>query len=263
MSSLTPIEKRTFERLFDMGSGYVLNFSNRTFEEFFVDTAGVDIYSPRYDYQSGSKANRLRKFWSSDPDHVVAKVLAGMLELLELDYDPDPDLLSKAKSIVDRLSGAAAVDDLEALAANADDQDFEVLARTVHDAIHDGEPEVGLDRLHTFVCRYIEALAQREGVPVSKDIPLHSQFGGVVKALKARGAIETEMAERILKTTISTFESFNHVRNNRSFAHPNPLLSFDEALLIFRHVASTIRFLKTVSEAAPREEEVPHGELPF
>lgn len=149
-----------------------------------------------------------------------------------LDYDPDPDLFAKARSIVDRLLGAA-VDDLEALAANVDDQDFETLARTVHDSIHAGEPEVGLDRLHTFVCRYVEVLAEQEGITVSKDVPLHGLFGAVVKALKKRGAIETEMAERILKATISTFESFNHVRNNRSLAHPNPLLLFDEALLNF------------------------------
>jgi hypothetical protein len=31
MADLTAQEKRAFERVFGMGSGYVLNFSNRTF----------------------------------------------------------------------------------------------------------------------------------------------------------------------------------------------------------------------------------------
>ncbi len=35
MSDLSSIEKRKLERLLGMGSGYVLNFSDRTFSEFF------------------------------------------------------------------------------------------------------------------------------------------------------------------------------------------------------------------------------------
>jgi hypothetical protein len=186
-----------------------------------------------------------------------------MIEVMELDLDPDPDLLGKAKRIVERLNGTTSVDDLDALAANADDADFETLARTVHDSIHDGEPQVGLDRLHTFVSKYIGVLAGREDISNPKDKPLHSLFGEVIKALKARGAIETEMAERILKSTISTFESFNTVRNERSFAHPNPLLSYDEALLIFRHVASAIRFLRTVAEQDDGPDGRPDNDLPF
>lgn len=44
MSDLSKIEKWKFEKLFDMGSGYVLNFSNRTFEEFILDATGKGIY---------------------------------------------------------------------------------------------------------------------------------------------------------------------------------------------------------------------------
>jgi hypothetical protein len=40
----------------------VLNFSNRTFEAFILDTTGREIYNPKYDDGSGSKANRLRGF---------------------------------------------------------------------------------------------------------------------------------------------------------------------------------------------------------
>ena len=62
MSDLTAIEKRKLERALGMGSGYILNFSNRTFAEFFLDNFGIDIYDDNYDYGSGSKANRMRGF---------------------------------------------------------------------------------------------------------------------------------------------------------------------------------------------------------
>ncbi len=237
-----------------MGSGYVLDFTNRTFDEFFLDVVKIDISDAKYAAGSGSKAQRMRAFWQLEPDHIVAKLLDTMLAYMEQELDPDPDLLVQARTILARLGGAAAVEDLAALSPNAEDADFETLARTVHDSINAGEPQVGLDRLHTFVTMYISVLAAREGVTVAKGKPLHALFGETVKALKARGAIETEMGERILKSAISTLESFNTVRNDRSFAHPNPLLAFDEALLIFRHVASVIRFLNTITGGiAPRQ----------
>src|SRR3954451_14580658 len=66
MSSLTNIEKRKFERLFGMGTGYVLDFSNRTFSDFVLDSTGREIYDNRYDGHGSSKANRLRGFWAEE-----------------------------------------------------------------------------------------------------------------------------------------------------------------------------------------------------
>ena len=50
------------ERMFDMEGGYVLNFSNRTFAEFFHEELSVDIDDPRWAVQGGSKAKRLRYY---------------------------------------------------------------------------------------------------------------------------------------------------------------------------------------------------------
>lgn len=62
MSDLTMMEKRKLERALGMGSGYVPDFSNRTFEEFILESVGIEIYDEKYDYASGSKANRMRAF---------------------------------------------------------------------------------------------------------------------------------------------------------------------------------------------------------
>ena len=47
MSDLTSKEKRELEQLFGMSSGYVLAFSNRTFDEFIFESVGLDIYSDK------------------------------------------------------------------------------------------------------------------------------------------------------------------------------------------------------------------------
>ncbi len=244
MSSLTASEKRVFERLLGMGDGYVLNFSNRTFAELVRDAVDLDIYDSKYDYASGSKANRLRAFWASEPDHVVGRLLTALLDYYgELPANSSPDLPT-AKAIASRLLSAAPVADAAALVPNADGRDFETLAKAVQDSLGRSEFAAGLDRLHTFVVKYVRALCERHGIPVDRSKPLHSLFGEYVKRLQRDGRIESEMAARILKSAISTLESFNDVRNDRSLAHDNPLLTQNESLLIFNHVAACIRFIR-------------------
>jgi len=63
-----------------MGGGYVLDFSNRTFEEFFREVVGVQIYDSRFDLASGSKANRMRAFWQVATDEQLRLLFNGILE---------------------------------------------------------------------------------------------------------------------------------------------------------------------------------------
>jgi hypothetical protein len=80
MSNLSPLEKARFEKIFEMSGGYVLDFSNRRFQSFILDNMGIDIYSSKYDYASGSKANRLRSFWKLENNQLVGKLNLQLLE---------------------------------------------------------------------------------------------------------------------------------------------------------------------------------------
>ncbi len=81
MSRLKTIEKKVFEDLFDMASGYVLDFPNNTFAAFFREAVNKDIYSHKYAFNGDSKAKRLRVFWEVESDSVVGKVLSELLEI--------------------------------------------------------------------------------------------------------------------------------------------------------------------------------------
>src|SRR6266849_4372919 len=83
MSNLTNVEKRKFQQLLGMNSGYVLDFTNRSFKEFVFDSTGRNIFDPRYDYESGSKANRLRAFWQKEDNAIVGKLMGEMLDYSE------------------------------------------------------------------------------------------------------------------------------------------------------------------------------------
>ena len=64
MADLSSIERRKLELLLRMGGGYVLNFSDRTFSEFFEEHTRHDIDATVYRERGSSKANRLRGFWA-------------------------------------------------------------------------------------------------------------------------------------------------------------------------------------------------------
>lgn len=75
MASLKRSEMRFIDEVFDMGSGYVLDFSNRTFAEFFEDEFRINIYQEKYQSRGTSKANHLRGFIDVEDGHLVGKVL--------------------------------------------------------------------------------------------------------------------------------------------------------------------------------------------
>ena len=80
MSSLREIDRRPLERLLGMGGGFVLDFTDRTFGEFFQDEASVDIHSARYTLHGSSKANKLRAFWRVESDSLVGKTLMALID---------------------------------------------------------------------------------------------------------------------------------------------------------------------------------------
>lgn len=250
MSDLTSLEKRNLERLLGMGSGYVLDFSNRTFDEFVSDSTGKNIYAGEYETGGGSKANRLRAFWSIESNYIVGKLLGDLLAYAserQISADEQP-IVEGCRRIVQRLSVNHSVPEIDAITPNSAEKVFAVLAKAVRESIEKNEPESGLDRLHTFVVKYVRVLCEKRGITTERDKPLHSLVGEYIKRLKEAGDIESEMTERILKSSISILEAFNRVRNEQSFAHDNPILNYDESLLIFSHVTSAIKFIEGVEQ---------------
>ena len=130
MSDLNRGEKYRFERLLDMGTGYVLNFSNRTFDEFVSDSTGRNIYDSRYDRESGSKANRLRQFWEVEGNSMVAKLMGDILEYGGENsiFSDKENLLEACLRIVARLREDSPVAELDALTAISDERGFDKVA---------------------------------------------------------------------------------------------------------------------------------------
>lgn len=254
MANLSSIEEIKLEKFFGMGSGYVLDFSNRTFREFILENTGKDIYSDKYEFQSGSKANRLRAFWEKESNYAVGKLIEDLIEywlakvhIGEKTVNPANEILhQECLKIAERLKRGGPVENIDSLKANSDDRSFTVLEKSIKDSIEKNEPEAAIDRLHTFVTKFVRELCDKYSINYDKNTPLHSLFGGYVKHLSKENIIESQMTEKILKSSISVIEAFNDVRNNQSFAHDNPILNYNESILIFNDIANVIHFIKAI-----------------
>jgi hypothetical protein len=77
MANLKNPTKHKLEHLLNMRTGYVLDFTNATFQDFILTSVGIDIDEK---YPDGSKAVRLRSFWQNERDATVAILMAEMLD---------------------------------------------------------------------------------------------------------------------------------------------------------------------------------------
>lgn len=246
-------EKRIVEDFLDMNFGYVLNFSDRTFQLFIADVTGIDIGLEKYFVNGGSKANRLRTFMRLESDYTIGKLFSEAYNIKLSDCQRKGDQFNEALGndflkITERLKSSTPVEALAALQANNDDKDFNLLAKIIKDSIDKNEPEAALDRLHTFVFKFIRELCNSHSIDYTKDESLNAIFGKYVKFLLANKSIDSEMSEKILRFSIQVIQAFNDIRNNKSLAHDNPVLNYHESILIFNNVSSTIRFIQFIEE---------------
>lgn len=87
-----------------MGGGYVLDFSNPTFAEFFNDY-NINIYDKQYMFYGDSKAKLMRGFWRVGADKQVGNVLEGLFRYITETNPNDRDVKvgDKHLEIVNRL----------------------------------------------------------------------------------------------------------------------------------------------------------------
>ena len=105
MAQMTYIEKDYFERLFDMERGYVLDFTNYTYQRFVADTINIDVYKK---YHNLSKAKILRAIMDDCDNVTVGKLLLGLMQYMqarELVTDEKKEIFQKCTEIGYRLIG--------------------------------------------------------------------------------------------------------------------------------------------------------------
>jgi len=102
---------RLLDGIFGMGSGYVLDFSNKTFAEFFTEELGINIDDPRYAAEGTSKGKRLRYFLKNADPQLRIKTLLALWDYRETtrrrrgEAERVPNAEAEFYSLIERLGG--------------------------------------------------------------------------------------------------------------------------------------------------------------
>jgi hypothetical protein len=83
-----------------MEQGYVLKFSNSSFQQFIRNVCGLDIYNSKYAIHGDSKAKRLRVFWQTETDIIVGKLINEMLAYLKTNRQINNITIEKNEAIL-------------------------------------------------------------------------------------------------------------------------------------------------------------------
>jgi hypothetical protein len=235
------------------GFGYVLDFSDRTMEEFFEDEFGVAIFSEEFQVNGSSKRNCLKTFILASPPTLALKVLRALWEIREglLDNARDSSQLNEARKatepfrkVIERLETLKDAPLTDGIDTYTSDRTLEELVADIERTLNAEKPEVAIDHLHTYCMKKIAHLLETRGLEVDPDESLHSRFGRYRKQIVQERDL-SEFTDRAMKSAISLFEAFNELRNNHSLAHDNEILDPIEA----RYVITTINSLLVLIRA--------------
>ncbi len=121
-TKIRTVDMPVLDKVFGMESGYVLDFTDRTFAEFFRDELRVNIDNPRWALQGRSKAKRLRYFLRNANQKTVLDTLKALWEYREVssvthDYQElDDKVLAAYSRIIQRFGGTPPAPEVSSIA---------------------------------------------------------------------------------------------------------------------------------------------------
>lgn len=255
MASLNYEDKAYLERYLMMESGWCLDFGNDSLKRFVFDNIRLDIYTNKYDKYGSSKAKRIRAVWDIESDYVIGKLLKSFIQYYKAKRITNPEYFNatnemeeSCEKIAERLLSEGISPHTDLITPLYDESDFSRLATTIKGHIEKNEPELALDRLHTFYTKFIRGLCSQHHLAYTSSESLNAIFGKYIKHIENLGMIESDMTKAILKYSINLLEKYNDVRNNNSLAHDNKLLNHKESLYIFDTLARLKGFIDSVED---------------
>ncbi|MDP1716155.1 MAG: abortive infection family protein [Anaerolineales bacterium] len=232
-------------RYIGVTGGYLGDFSYRTHADFYPEYCNLDINPHPLEGTTRERFIEILKI--SSPD-VQANIVRGVLERFPIVAENKPatrtqELFDELIEIARRLEGASPI-------ATPDPKTTSVI---VERAISDVEALLqsngaisGVDRIHTALHGYLQAVCDSEKITYAKDDSMAKLFKSLRQshpALQNLGSRSQDI-ERVFQSFASVLDALNPIRNNASVAHPNnDLLEKDEAMLVINAARTLWHYL--------------------
>jgi hypothetical protein len=217
MSSLTFMERSQLEKLFDMGGGYVCNFSDSTIAAFFADL-NVDFHNTKYTSNGYSKAKKLREFWRLEPDHLVGQSIEALIKYVEAHppfdgFNEDKkNLLDQCRAIGQRLlSGRVNLEDLKEVAAVFDAKHLADQIRRMEKSV-DSDPALAIGTAKELIETCCKTILAERGKPVggTSDIPALTKETLKELKLVPEGVPDSVRGSDVLKRLLQNLGTIGH-----------------------------------------------------
>lgn len=239
-----------FEKIFEMESGHVLNFTKNSLKEFVKKSIDVDIsekefiYKVETEYPSSSKKNILNYLWNNEADEKVFKLISDLIIYYDLVYeDSNYELLEKAKKIIENIPQQ----NLK-ITNDFSEERIKELEREINKNINEGKYIFAIDRLHVFTHNFLRTVSDSHQIEFQDKDRVDELYKQYINFLKSNGYIESKLSKRILRSNLSILNEFNDVRNHKSYAHDNEVLDDLESQLIVNNIINIIFFISRVEE---------------
>lgn len=109
--TIRSVDMQIIDKIFEMESGYVLDFSDRTMAQFFAEELNIDIDHDQYRDDGGSKAKRLRCFLRKEDTSSAVRALNALWEYREMrralsgQEERMPNAHTQFLNLINRLQG--------------------------------------------------------------------------------------------------------------------------------------------------------------
>lgn len=259
MSNLTFKERRLISEVLEFNNGYIFKYlgqyeeyTKTTTRDIIFGACGIDIFRD-VNYQGLSQQKCLERIWEVESNHVAGNVLSDFLEFYIEHYPPglleegEKIRYVRCREVADRLLSSADIH----LPFPVSEQ-LSILQSDINRALSAGNPELCLDRLHTFTSEYLRLICEAHRIPTVNEkgehYPLNSIVGGLQKYYRTNNLVQSEFSLIALRNSIDLFSKYNGVRNDQSFAHPNAVLNKAEAAYVVQIVSSTLTLIEQIEK---------------
>jgi len=225
------MDRQQLEKLFEMSGGYVLNFNDRTFQEFVADAVQLDIHDDKYCRDGTSKARKLRQFWKLESDYTVGTLLKALADYCERRRGASaggpevPSLIDDCRKIADRLlSGGPRLEQIEVHADRFDSKYLKDQLRRMDSAV-DTDPSLAIGTAKELVETCCKTILDDPETAIDEKANIPSLVKQTLKQLDLvpdeiddgnRGA---EATKRIVQGLASVVAGLAELRNAHGTGH--------------------------------------------
>jgi len=199
-----------------MGSGYVPDFSDRTFADFVHEAVGIEIHFGKYTDNGTSKANKLRTFWGFESDYLVGRLLDSLIDYADdsvhVTTEKDKRKSNLCRGIATRLlSGGPSLDDLKQKAQTLHANHPAEQIRRMQDSV-EADPSLAIGTAKELIETCCKTILAERGQEISgtPDIPTLTKATFKQLNLVPEGIPKSARGADLIRRILSNLSSVGH-----------------------------------------------------